>query len=78
MTQISRFPPCRDTGQAGGAALPAAGRQGARCRGTVGLGVSKPGGPGGPVPARLVAHPLPAFAFRTVKIDVYDWDRDGR
>ncbi|NWH33546.1 CPNE9 protein, partial [Chloropsis hardwickii] len=42
----------------------------------VGLGVPKSGA-GGAVPARLVAHPLCAFTFRTVKIDVYDWDRDG-
>lgn len=43
----------------------------------VGLGVPKSEA-GGTVPARLVAHPLYTFTFRTVKIDVYDWDRDGR
>uniref|UniRef100_A0A8C0AYC6 Copine family member 9 n=1 Tax=Buteo japonicus TaxID=224669 RepID=A0A8C0AYC6_9AVES len=46
-------------------------------RWAAGLGVPKPGGPGAAMPARPAAHPLPAFAFRTVKIDVYDWDRDG-
>ncbi|RLV99484.1 hypothetical protein DV515_00009779 [Chloebia gouldiae] len=29
------------------------------------------------MPTWQVAHPLCAFTFRTVKIDVYDWDRDG-
>lgn len=43
----------------------------------VGSGVPKSEA-GGAVPAWLVAHPLRAFTFRTVKIDVYDWDRDGR